>query len=178
LRSRVEAAADLSAAARADFYPNLDLRLMVGLETLDLGTLFRADSLSASVGPALHLPIFNGQTLRAKLGMREADYAAAVAAYNRTILEAARQAADAYALVTSLDQRSQAQQRALQETEQTRTLAEHRQKLGLDGPLQALEANSAVLGQRMNEIEIQSARLRARVALFKALGGDIKDPAP
>jgi NodT family efflux transporter outer membrane factor (OMF) lipoprotein len=178
LRSRIEAAADLSAAARADFYPNLDLRLMVGLQTLDLGTLFRADSLSASVGPALHLPIFNGQTLRAKLGMREADYAAAVAAYNRTILEAARQAADAYALVTSLDQRSQAQQRALQETEQTRTLAEHRQKLGLDGPLQALEANSAVLGQRMHEIEIQSARLRARVALFKALGGDIKDPAP
>jgi outer membrane protein TolC len=110
--------------------------------------------------------------------MREADYAAAVAAYNRTILEAARQAADAYALVTSLDQRSQAQQRALQETEQTRTLAEHRQKLGLDGLLQALEANSAVLGQRMQEIEIQSARLRARVALFKALGGDIKDPAP
>ena len=168
----------MSAAAKADFYPNLDLRLMVGLETLDLGMLFHADSLSASVGPALHLPIFNGRTLRAKLGLREADYAAAVAAYNRTILEAARQAADAYALTTSLDQRNQAQRQALQESEQIHILAERRNNLGLDNPLQAIEANNAVLGQRMHEIEIQSARLRARVALFKALGGDIRDPAP
>ncbi|MBI3430966.1 MAG: efflux transporter outer membrane subunit [Hydrogenophilales bacterium] len=180
LRSRVEAAADQSAAARADFYPNLDLRMMVGLETLDLGKLFQANSLSASIGPALHLPIFNGQTLRAKLGLREADYAAAVAAYNRTILDAARQAADTYALIASLEQRSQAQRLALQETEQTRGLARQRQTLGLANPLDALEADSAVLGQRMNDIEIQAARLRARVALFKALGGDatLKDPAP
>ncbi|HYP67838.1 MAG TPA: efflux transporter outer membrane subunit, partial [Thiobacillaceae bacterium] len=98
LRSRVEAAADQSAAAQADFYPNLDLRLMVGLETLKLGKLFQAASLSDSFGPALHLPIFNTQTLRAKLGMREADYASAVAAYNRTILDAARQSADACSL--------------------------------------------------------------------------------
>lgn len=179
-RSRVEAASDQSAAARTDFYPNLDLRMMVGLETLDLAKLFQGGSLSASIGPALHLPIFNGQTLRAKLAMREADYAATVAAYNRTILDAARQAADAYALIASLEQRSQAQQQALRETEQTRTLATQRQMLGLAGPLDALEADSAVLGQRMNDIEIQSARLRARVALFKALGGDapLKDPAP
>ena len=180
LHSRVEAASDLSAAARADFYPNLDLRMMVGLETLDLGKLFQANSLSASIGPALHLPIFNGRTLRAKLGMREADYAAAVAAYNRTILDAARQAADAYALIASLEQRSQSQRRSLQETERTRALARQRLTLGLASPLDALEADSAVLGQRMNDIEIQAARLRARVALFKALGGDatLKDPAP
>ena len=180
LRSQVEAASDRSAAARADFYPNLDLRMMVGLETLDLGKLFQANSLSASIGPALHLPIFNGQTLRAKLAMREADYAATVAAYNRTILEAARQAADAFALIASLDRRSQAQRQALRETERTRALAEQRNTLGLAAPLDALEADSVVLGQRMNEIAIEAARLRARVALFKALGGDVttKDPAP
>ncbi len=180
LRSRVEAAADQSAAAKADFYPNLDLRLMVGLETLDLDRLFRAGSISASVGPALHLPLFNTSTLRVKLGMKEADYASAVAAYNRAILEAARQSADSYALVASLERRSQSQQQALKETEQTLALTEQRQKLGLAAPLDALEADSAVLGQRMNDIEIRTARLRARVALFKALGGDsiIKDPTP
>ncbi len=180
LRSRVDAAADRSAAAKADFYPNLDLRMMVGLDTLDLGKLLQAGSLTASIGPALHLPIFNGGTLRAKLGMREADYAAAVAAYNRTVLDAARQAADAYALIASLDLRGEAQRQALQKTEQTRDLAEQRRTLGLASPLDALEADSAVLGERMNDIEIQAARLRARVALFKALGGDapLKDPAP
>jgi multidrug efflux system outer membrane protein len=180
LRDRVEAAADQSAAAKADFYPNLDLRMMIGLETLDLGKLLRAGSLSASVGPAIHLPIFNTNTLRAKLGMREADYASAVAAYNRAILEAARQAADSYSLIASLEGRSQSQQQALKATEQTFALTEQRQKLGLAGPLDALEADSAVLGQRMNDIETQTARLRARVALYKALGGDTtsKDQMP
>ena len=61
--------------------------------------------------------------------MREADYAATVAAYNRTILEAARQAADAFALIASLDRRSQAQRQALLETERTRALAQQRNKL-------------------------------------------------
>ncbi len=180
LRSQVEAASDRSAAAKADFYPNLDLRMMVGLETLDLGKLFQANSLSASIGPALHLPIFNRQTLSAKLGMREADYAASVAAYNRAILEAARQAADAYALIASLEHRSQAQQQALLETEKARSLAAQRQQFGLASPLDTLEADSALLDQRMQDIEIRAARLRARVALFKALGSDAlnKDPAP
>jgi outer membrane protein TolC len=180
LRSRVEATADQSDAAKADFYPNLDLRLMVGLETLDLGTLLHANSLSASVGPALHLPIFNTNTLRAKLGMREADYASAVATYNHTILEAARQAVDAYALIASLERRSLALQHALKETRQTYALAQQRQELGLAGLLDTLEADSAVRGQQLNDIETQAARLRARVALFKALGGDVygKDPTP
>ncbi|MDD4881530.1 MAG: efflux transporter outer membrane subunit [Gallionellaceae bacterium] len=178
LRSRVEAAAEQSTATKAEFYPNLDLRLMIGLETLDLGKLLQAGSLSASVGPALHLPIFNTRTLQAKLGLREADYAAAVAAYNHAIQEAARQSADAYALVASLEQRSRSQQEALQETERTRRLARQRQEIGLAGPLDALAADSAVLGQQMNDSEIQAARLRARVALFRAIGGDLKDPAP
>jgi multidrug efflux system outer membrane protein len=172
LRSRVEAAADRSSAAKADFYPNVDLSLMVGLETLDLGKLLRAGSISATAGPAIHLPIFNTSTLRAKLGLREADYAAAVAAYNGAILDAARQSADAYALVASLERRGKAQGEALKETERMRALAEQRDRLGLAGPLDTLEADSAVLGQSMNEIAIQAARLRARVALFEALGGD------
>jgi len=172
LRSRVEAAADLSDAARADFYPNLDLRMMLGLETLELAKLFQAGSLSASIGPALHLPIFNTGNLQTKLALREADYAAAVAAYNRTILEAARQAADAYALIVNLEQRHQTQQQALRQTEQARALVAQRRTLGLAGRFDSLEADAAVLGQHLDEIEIRAARLRARVALFKALGGD------
>lgn len=172
LRDRVEAASARSDATRAEFYPNLDLKLMVGLETLDLAKLLEHGSFMGSFGPALHLPLFNSHTLQAKLGMREADYDAAVAAYNRAILDAARQSADAYALVASLERRNRAQQAALDETEQLRALAEQRLKLGLADPLATLDADGAVLQQRMSETETQAARLRARVALFRAIGGD------
>ncbi|HYR26366.1 MAG TPA: TolC family protein, partial [Aquabacterium sp.] len=92
----------------------------------------------------------------------------------------ARQSADACSLIAGLEKRSLAQQQALKETQQTRNLAQQRQRLGLAGPLDALEADSAVLGQQLSEIETQAARLRARVALYEALGGDAstKDPLP
>jgi NodT family efflux transporter outer membrane factor (OMF) lipoprotein len=172
LRARIEAASARSDATKAEFYPNLDLRMAIGLESLDLAKLLEAGSVMGSIGPALHLPLFNSQTLQARLGQREADYAAAVAAYNKAILDAARQSADAYALAASLERRNASQQAALKETEQIHTLAVRREKLGLTGPLDALETESTLIGQRMNNIETQAARLRARVALFRAIGGD------
>jgi outer membrane protein TolC len=171
LRARVEAAADLSQAARADFYPNIDLRLMLGLETLDLGKLLQAGSLTGSLGPALHLPLFNTATLTARLNQREAEYAASVAAYNRVVLEGASEAADAYALEHSLAQRAQAQARAAQQARTTFDLARHREELGLTTPLDALAADAAVLERQQGESTIRAARLRARVQLYKALGG-------
>ncbi len=60
----------------------------------------------------------------------------------------------------------------MRQTEQTRGLVVQRQTLGLAARLDSLEADTAVLGQQLDEIEIRAARLRARVALFKALGGD------
>lgn len=172
LRDRIAAASARSDAARAEFYPNLDLKLLVGFESLDLGKLLTSGSAMGTLGLALHLPLFNSGTLQARLGMREAEYAAAVAAYNRAILDAARQSVDAYALSASLEQRGRMQRSALSQTEQIHALAEKRQALGLTNPLDAIEAESTLLGQRMNDTEIQAARLRARVALFRATGGD------
>lgn len=172
LRERIASASARSEAARAEFYPNVNLGLMAGVESLDLGTLFRAGSIVGIVGPALHLPLFNGRTLEARLGLREAEYAGAVAAYNHAILAAAQQGADAHALVASLDQRGALQHAALLETEQIRLLATRRQALGLAAPLEALDAEATLLDQRMSATETQGARLRARVALFHAIGGD------
>lgn len=171
LRERIEAASARSDAARAEFYPNLDLRLMIGLESLDLARLLKVGSVVGALGPALHLPLFETRTLQTRLGLREAEYHGAVAAYNRAILDAARQGADAYALVASLEQRSRSQRAALAEAERIRTLAEHRRALGLAGPLDTLEADNLLLGQRMSDSDTRASRLRARVALFRAIGG-------
>ena len=175
LRDRVEAASDLAQAARADFYPNIDLRMAVGLETLDLSRLLQAGSLSSSIGPAVHLPLFNVSTLTVRLKQREAEYAAAVAAYNRAVLDAAREVADAYALLGNLAQRAQAQARATEEAHKVLTLSRRRHELGLATPLDALVAEAALLQRQDNEADIHATRLRASVSLFKALGAPIKE---
>lgn len=172
LRDRIEAASARSDAARAEFYPDLDLKLMAGTESLDLGRLLDAGSVVGTLGLALHLPLFNTATLQARLGMREAEYRAAVATYNQAILDAARQSAEAYALVVSLEQRSRSQRSALTEAEQMHALAEQRAVLGLSSSLASLEAESVLLLQRISDSETRAARLRAHVALFRAIGGD------
>ena len=55
------------------FYPNVNIVAFVGLSSLGLSNLSRAGSAIAGVGPAIHLPIFEGGRLNANLRGREAD---------------------------------------------------------------------------------------------------------
>ena len=57
-----------------------------GLSSLGLDKLVRAGSATYGIGPALHLPIFDGGRLRANLRARSAEVDAAVEAYNAALL--------------------------------------------------------------------------------------------
>lgn len=170
LKARIEAASARSEAARAAFYPDLDIKLLVGLDSLELTKLLDSTSVAGGAGAALRLPFFNQRTLQARLGLQEAEHVAAIATYNHAILEAARQAADACALEDSITRRQQAHEHTLAETATLQTLARQRQQLGLANPLETLLAEAATLSQRMTASELQTARLRARAALLRALG--------
>src|SRR5579871_3127369 len=73
-RYRVEAAAQGIKQEKAAFYPNVDLKALVGFQSLGLSNLFLSDSTVAAVGPAISLPIFDGGRLRAQYRGAEADY--------------------------------------------------------------------------------------------------------
>ena len=94
-RWRVEAARKDIDVARAMFYPNVNLVAFVGLSSIGLSNLFSAGSAIAGVGPAIHLPIFEGGRLNANLRGREADSALAVSAYNQAVIDAVRDVAEA-----------------------------------------------------------------------------------
>ncbi|KPN72221.1 efflux transporter outer membrane subunit [Neisseria sp. 83E34] len=83
--------------AKADFYPNIELKLLAGLSHLDAFDLVRGNSAMLGVMPALHLPIFTSGALRSKLAKRNAEYDEQVAIYDQTVLDAMRMAADAIA---------------------------------------------------------------------------------
>lgn len=171
LKWRAEAAANRIDGARADFYPNVDLRLMLGLQSIDLGNWLAAKSWYGSVGPAVHIPLFNVGTLRTNLGMREAEYAAAAAQYNQALITAASQVADALARVSSLDARARLQQGATASAERARHLQAQRFRSGLSDRLPALDADIAALAQHARQSRLQADRKRAMASLFVALGG-------
>lgn len=60
-RARVDAAAKGRDAAHAEFYPDINLEAMSGLQALGMAALFTSNALTLGAGPAVHLPIFDAE---------------------------------------------------------------------------------------------------------------------
>lgn len=170
-RWQVEAAAREVGAARAGFYPNISLSAQIGKQSVDLSQLFVAGSDFGYVGPAIHLPIFEGGRLRAALNARYAQYDIAVDQYRHALIDAARNVADRLATVQSVTRELKRQTEARQASEDAYRLAMLRYKSGLTGYLAVLLVQQDLLRQRDLEAVLRAQRLQAVLALIKALGG-------
>jgi outer membrane protein TolC len=170
-RARVEAAAQGVVVARGRFYPDLNLNVFAGLSALGLDKLVDIGSRTYGAGPALRLPLFDQPGLNAQLGSRAADVDAAVAAYNAAVIDAARAAADALALRSSLAGQISQQADALAQADKAWTLARARYDAGLSGYLQVLAADDLRLAHNRAATELRARALDAQVQLMHALGG-------
>ncbi|MBS0374341.1 MAG: efflux transporter outer membrane subunit [Proteobacteria bacterium] len=172
---RVQAASSGVDAARLAAYPDINLRAYAGFAALTLGDLVSAPSRTWGVGPSISLPIFDAGRIRAGARTASADLDAAVAAYNATVVEAVRQAADGLTLVDSLGrQRAEAEQRVELLAGASR-LADERFRGGLATRLTVLEADGRLLAARRTLVAARNAELGARVSLILALGGGALD---
>jgi NodT family efflux transporter outer membrane factor (OMF) lipoprotein len=170
-RWRVQAAQGQVQAARAQFYPNINLAGFVGLQSLGFGNLLRSGSAEWGVGPALSLPIFEGGRLRGNLRGQVADEDAAIESYNATVIDAMREVADQSLAVQAVARQQGEQAHALQAAEAAWTIARQRYGAGLATYLNVLVAESAVLAQRRQAVELGAQALLAQVGLAQAMGG-------
>lgn len=176
-KARVQAALGQVAMAKAQFYPNINLNAFAGFASLGLSRWLDAGSQTYGVGPALHLPIFEGGRLRATLSASTADADAAVQSYNQTLLDAARDVADQVASLRSLQDQAREQQAAHAAADAAYALALQRYQAGLSTYLTVLTAENAVLAQRRAATDLKARALDLSVALNRALGGGFAEPA-
>ena len=176
-RERVEAALQDGRAARAQFYPNINLSAFAGFSALGLDRLFEAGSRQYGIGPAIHLPIFDGGRLRAQQRVKAADFDAAVEAYNATLLDALRDASDQISLRAALARQAREQALALASAEAAYRIARQRFAAGLGPYLVVLTAEGSVLAQRRQVAELQAQQLGNAIQLARALGALPSAPA-
>ncbi|MEG1735906.1 MAG: efflux transporter outer membrane subunit, partial [Comamonas sp.] len=174
-RWRVEAAGSSIDAAKADFYPDVNLTAFVGLNALGFDNLFQAGSRQMGVTPALRLPIFDGKRLRAQLRGKQADLDTAIAQYNGVVLDAVKQAGDAIASVQSLQRQQVLQTESLAKAEQAYDFAVQRYQAGLGTQITVLNTETQLINQRRLAVDLLSRQLDTRVALMAALGGGWQD---
>ncbi len=170
-RWRVESARQQLHAIRAEYYPDVSLRALVGLSSIEIGKLLDTGSAAPVFSAAIHLPLFDGGLRDARFGARQAQVASAVAAYDQAIVDAAREVgAAATGLTQAAAQR--AQRRAHQAAaDQLLRSASARVRAGTTDIRPQLQAELALISERDAALQLDHALIDADVALQQALGG-------
>lgn len=176
-RWRVDALTHDVKEAKAEFYPDINLSAAIGLDAFGFGRFLTAASRTASAGPAIHLPIFDGGQLRAQLKGRYADFDYAVATYNQTLVTALSEVATQLAQIRSTDEQlgdAQAAQDAARGADQ---LALTQYKAGLANQLTVLNADTTALAADQQVANLKMNRRDQQIALAAALGGGYSESA-
>ncbi len=178
LRFRAEAAASRIGAAKADFYPNVNIAAFIGVQALTLNglNLFSWGSRTAGVAPALHLPIFEAGRLQANLQGRYGEYDAAVAQYNQALVDAVRQVADQMVGLRAVRQQLIDQVDARVAAADAYRLTLDRYRAGLTSYLDVLVNEERLLAERQKQVLLQGRSLTQAVEMIRALGGGYRAP--
>lgn len=173
-RWQVEAAMQNVTRTRAEFYPDISLGAMVGLSSIDLDKLLTSSSRVAAIGPALHLPVFQLAGLHAAYGVSQAQLAAAAAAYDAAVVDAARDVATQALMLAQIDARRSARAQQTDAAAALQEAASARARRGLGDDRSVLAAQAQVLQQRDAAITLHAQAISAELALTKALGGGFR----
>ena len=176
-RMRVEASREEIAVAKAEFYPNVNIAAFAGVGSLGLSNLLLASSGLLGVGPAIHLPIFEGGRLNANLQGREAESNLAVTTYNQAVIDAVHDLADAVTSIHGLATTSAEQAVARKATDEAYDLAVIRYRAGLGNYLTVLTAQTQQLTQDRLDVDLAARAFELDVNLNRALGGGYTDLA-
>ena len=170
-RLRAAAAAQRIHVSRAQFYPNVNLAGFIGVQALGLDVLKDGGSDIGSVGPAISLPIFNGGRLRAQLRGAEAEYAEAVASYDKALVQALQEVADAATSQRALGPQIAKVDAAVDAAREAWTVQNDRYAGGLASYLEVLSAEDYLLTNLRTQTDLRSRSMSLDVQLVKALGG-------
>ncbi len=177
-RLRSEAAAKRIDVARADFYPNISLSALVGLQSLGLSNLFSAGSEYGNGGAAISLPIFEGGRLQGRYRGARADYDVAVATYDRTLIVALREVADIVASRAATERQLAGRREALAAAAEASTLAGLRYRAGLSNQIVQLTAEDSMVALSRAVADLEARQLSLDIALIRALGGGYRADNP
>jgi NodT family efflux transporter outer membrane factor (OMF) lipoprotein len=168
---RVAEANDQIGIARAAFFPSLVLGATAGFTGTSITNWFNWPSRFWAVGPQMSQTIFDAGRRHAVSEGATANYDGTVASYRQTTLTAFQEVEDNLAALRILDKEAQQQREATTSAEESLQLFTNRYQGGVDNYLQVITAQTVLLTNQRNDIDIQRRRMDASVLLVKAVGG-------
>ncbi len=158
-------------AAKAAFYPDVNLMAFLQQDALHLSDLFRHSAQQMGVTAGLTLPIFDSGRLNANLDITKAQSNLTVANYNKAVVDAVNDVARAASQVETLAQKNQHQQQIEHDAQRVVGLAQARFNAGIIAGSRVSEAKIPALREQCNGLLLQGQWLDASIQLTSALGG-------
>ena len=159
---KLAAAAARVGVARADLYPKINLGAALGL---------LAGRFDAALTPLISWSFPYQGVARAKLRGAKADEQAALATWDKAVLNALREVETALAAYDAEMRRNHDLATALDEAALYARRAAARVRIGDAAPLLAIDAERVHAAARLAKVQSDQSVAQAQVALFRALGG-------
>ena len=173
---RVEALAHEVGAAKADFYPNINLTALAGLEAFGFANLFKGSSKTGSLQPAIHLPIFTAGSIKANVRAKKAAFDAAVYEYNNQLLQAAKEVADLLVMTRAVHEKKQQQEQIIESAAKRLDITAINLSKGLDNQIQVYMRKQEVLVKKLQLLDLVYTQFALYIRLMKAMGGGYESP--
>ena len=182
LRSAEQVAIASTAGARvatAERFPRLSLSGVLGLNALNISSLFNGDALMWSVGGGLFAPIFQGGQLKANQDAAFARMDQSTAVWRQAVLQALREVSDAAVSYKKFGEVRVQNEIGAKSTTNAARLAMLRYEGGVSSYLEVLDAQRRQFDSQNALVESRRDELVSVVQLYKSLGGGWQEaPAP
>ena len=169
--AQLHAATAQIGVAKANFYPSVTLSASFALQAGKFADLANWDSRSLTAGPLVSIPIFEGGKLTGNLVLTETRQQEAALDYQRVVLSAWQEVADALVAYQAEQHRRDRISVAVAENRRALKLARAQYADGFASFLQVLTAQQQLLAAEQKEADSITTVSANLVALYKALGG-------
>jgi multidrug efflux system outer membrane protein len=159
-------------AARAALFPRITLTGLLGFASSALLKLFTGGAFGWSAGANAAYTIFQGGAGHANVRLSEAQKAAAVATYQKTVQTAFREVADALARRGTMNDEIGAREREQAATADTYNLTEARYRAGIDPFLNVLDAQRSYYSAQQTMVQTKLTAAQNLVTIYQTIGGD------
>jgi NodT family efflux transporter outer membrane factor (OMF) lipoprotein len=166
----IEANANV-AAARAAFFPSINLTAAGGFASTALNTLISPGSRIFALTGSLSQPIFQGGALSGQYAFNKARYAELAANYHKAVISAFSNTEDALAALRETADQLQREQEAVAKARRAYELSQTQFHAGTINILTVLSTETALFTAEDALVQVKFSHLGALIALYSALGG-------
>ncbi len=159
-------------AAKAAFYPSLNLFGMAGFNAFDFSKLFfNPGSLAYQLGAGLAAPIFNRRQIQAQFEVAKADQRIALLEYEKRTLNAYLEVLDLINQIQTIENQLQYKGQEVSVLQRSIDNSNTLFSVGYANYLEVITAQSRALQSSIELADLKASQLQAQVQLYRALGG-------